>query len=110
MQDRAGGEGAAGLAAPPSDIPAARLAVVVVDQAGTAPAILTPDAAVLLSGERGRQYLLLVGSDGRVREARQSDSRKGFASEPEAAQAPPSVWNLRFAPGDRPRRLLLRIE
>ena len=84
--------------------------VVAVDRDGTAPPILTPDAAVLLSGERGRQYLLLVEPSGRVLEAKRADSKKGFASEPEARQAPPSVLNLRFAAGDRPRRLLLRID
>ena len=115
-EEVAGGEGAAGAVTAPEDASSPRLLVYPADGGGTAPAIATPGAAQLLAAERGREYFLLVEAGGKVRDARPSGAKKGFVPEPAPAarerevKAPAAVWNLRFAPGDRTRRLLLRIE
>ena len=115
-EEVAGGEGAAGAVTAPEDASSPRLLVYPADGGGSAPAIATPGAAQLLAAERGREYFLLVEAGGKVRDARPTGAKKGFVPEPEPAarerevKAPAAVWNLRFAPGDRTRRLLLRIE
>ena len=91
----------------PAASPAPRLAIVALDNAGTAPALLTPDASAL-AGERGRRYFLLVAPNGRVREAKLTSG--GPEDQAAGVDSSSPVWTLRFAPGDRPRRLLLRIE
>lgn len=114
--DAAGGEGArtTSEASPEPGAPA-RLVVVPLDGQGNAPVIVSSGAAELLSDLRGRQFLLLVEAGGRVRDARAPEKSnlkkhaRGRDSEGSAG-APPSVWNLRFSPTDRARRLLLRVE
>lgn len=113
----AGGEGAATSSAASAEPgPPARLVVVSLDGEGSAPEIISADAAERLSDLRGRQYILIVEASGRVREARVEGRRERLqkrnapADRVEAAAAPPSVRGLRFRPADRPRRILLRIE
>ena len=114
--ERPGGEGAAAPSIASSEVAGpARLVVLSLDGEGNPPEILTPDASEALSGLRGRQYLLLVEAAGRVREARlEAPASRGGRSRAkasvESAAAPPPVLGLRFKPGDRPRRLLLRVE
>jgi hypothetical protein len=114
--ERPGGEGAAAPSIASSEIAApARLVILPLDGGGNPPEILTPDASEALSSLRGRQYLLLVEAAGRVREAKleapaSPASRSRAKSAVEGAAAPPPVLGLRFKPGDRPRRLLLRVE
>ena len=115
-REHVGGEGAAASsAASPEPGAPARLVVLPLDGEGTVPEVISPDAADLLVPLRGKRYVLLVEAGGRVREAK-PDERGKRGARPDArrslenAGAPPSVWTLRFAPGDRPRRLLLRVE
>jgi hypothetical protein len=114
--ERSGGEGAAAPSTASAEPGApARLVIQALDGEGNAPAVLSPDASEMLAGLRGRQYSLLVEAGGRVREAR-LDGKRPRGARPRAREsvasdsAPPSVWSLRFTPGDRPRRLLLRVE
>ena len=74
-----------------------RLSYHSIDGYGAAPA-LVPGAPIELSREeRGREYVLLLDSQGAVREVRPSP-------------APEALSRLHFSPGNRPRRLLVRIE
>lgn len=74
-----------------------RLTVRSIDGYGAAPALL-PDGSIELSPqERGREYVLLLDSQGVVREVRPSP-------------APAALSSLHFRPGSRPRRLLVRVE
>jgi hypothetical protein len=112
-----GGEGASApsIASAEPGAPA-RLVIMALDGEGNAPAVVSPGAPESLSGLRGRQYFLLVEAGGRVREARLDGKRPPRAARPRSKEsavsdtAPPPVWNLRFTPGDRPRRLILRLE
>lgn len=107
-----GGEG--GFAASAEPGPPARLLLISLDGQGGAPEIITPGAAELLAGLRGRQYFLLVEASGRVLEAR-PDGKKRQQMQAESRDAletavPQAVQDLRFQATDRPRRILLRIE
>jgi hypothetical protein len=114
--ERSGGEGALAPSTASVEPGApARLVIQALDGEGSVPAVASPDASEMLAGLRGHHYFLLVEAGGRVREARpegkkspgtRSRARESVQSE----SAPPPVWNLRFMPGDRPRRLLLRVE
>jgi len=114
--ERPGGEGAASASAASAEPGApARLVILPLDGGGNAPAIVSPGASEALSDLRGREYFLLVEAGGRVREARVDGkglrhARPRSKESLESSSAPPSVRNLRFTPGDRPRRLLLRVE
>ena len=114
--ESAGGEGAATSSAASAEPgPPARLVVVSLDGEGSAPEIVSAGAAERLSDLRGRQYFLIVEASGRVREARTEGKqdrlqKRNRADAVEIAAAPPAVRSLRFRPGDRPRRLLLRVE
>ena len=114
--ERPGGEGAASASAASAEPGApARLVILPLDGGGNAPAIISPGASEALADLRGREYFLLVEAAGRVREARLDGkglrhARPRSKESLESSSAPPSVRNLRFTPGDRPRRLLLRVE
>jgi hypothetical protein len=115
--ESAGGEGAATSSAASAEPgPPARLVLVSLDGEGNAPEIVSAGAAERLSDLRGRQYFLIVEASGRVREARAESrqerlQKRNMARDAvEIAAAPPAVRSLRFRPGDRPRRLLLRVE
>lgn len=114
--ERSGGEGALAPSTASAEPGAsARLVIQALDGEGSAPAVASPGASETLAGLRGHQYFLLVEAGGRVREAR-PDGKKPRGARTRAKEsvqsdsAPPPVWNLRFTPGDRPRRLLLRVE
>ena len=115
--ERSGGEGSTSASAASVEPGAsARLVFIALDGEGTAPALTTPNAGDLLADLRGHEYILLVEAGGRVREVSPSDAKKGLRPRPMArdalseASAPPTVRNLRFKPGDRPRRLLLKVQ
>lgn len=74
-----------------------RLTVHSIDGYGAAPAILPEGPVALSPQERGREYVLLLDSQGVVREVRPSP-------------APAALSRLHFRPGSRPRRLLVRVE
>ena len=114
-----GGEGgvASSLASAEPGAPA-RLVIQALDGEGNIPDVVNANAGEMLSELRGRRYTLLVEASGRVREARLDPPRppamasrqKASAETATVNRAPQAVWNLRFRPGDRPRRLLLRVE
>jgi len=68
-----------------------------IDGYGSAPPLLSDDAIELSPQERGREYVLLLDSQGAVREVRPSS-------------APAALSRLHFRPGSRPRRLIVRVE
>jgi hypothetical protein len=114
--DASGGEAAAGagVAAEPSEA-VARLSVRPFDGEGPAPALLSRPRDARLAGLRGLEFILTVEAQGRVR-AVQASSGNGILSQrtprpsDDAAAAGDPLRDLRFAPGDRPRRLLVRVE
>jgi hypothetical protein len=63
---------------------------------------------------RGHSWILVVEPDGRVREAREQvalDKRADAAAKDEPGEAAPKeILDLRFTPGDRGRRVLVRVE
>jgi hypothetical protein len=68
-----------------------------IDGYGSAPPLLSDDVIELSPQERGREYVLLLDSQGVVREVRPSS-------------APAVLSRLHFRPGSRPRRLIVRVE
>jgi hypothetical protein len=68
-----------------------------IDGYGSAPPLLPEGPVELSPQERGREYVLLLDSQGVVREVRPSP-------------APAALSRLHFRPGSRPRRLLVRVE
>jgi hypothetical protein len=63
---------------------------------------------------RGRSWIVVIEPDGRVREAREQaalDKRVDAAAKDELREtAPKEILELRFTPGDRDRRVLVRVE
>ena len=113
--DAPGGE--AGAAAPSTSDGEAPVRMVIrpVDGFGSAPAIERGDD-VALAPFRGREFVLLVESGGRVRScvpAAETDGKESLRQrtkdEREREDLSP-LLDIRFAPGDRPRRLRIRIE
>jgi putative zinc finger protein len=113
----AGGEGdvSARLSEPAA---AMRFSVREVDGFGAPPALLSDARLELPPGERGREYLLVVDAQGTVQQVSRASSEDS-APPPAArdrrmaraeAATPPALSRLRFAPGNQPRRLLLRID
>ena len=110
--ERAGGEGDAG--APPEATPSAlRLVALSLDGSSSPPEILSPSAAGVPSNLRGRSFVLIVDAGGRVRQVRPhggAGAAGALSTQDSDAPGPPSLLALRFRPGDRQRRLLLRVE
>jgi len=115
--DAPGGE--AGAAAPPASEAEApvRMRIQPMDGFGSAPAIERGEDFAL-APFRGREFLLVVDTGGRVRScvpagARESDAKESLRQrtkdEREREDLSP-LLDVRFAPGDRPRRLRIRIE
>lgn len=109
--------GEAGASATPDRADALRLVVSALDSQGAAPPLETgvPDDRLALL--RGREFILLVESQGRVRSVEPSPAREDRLRKNEPAAAADEetpdldpLRELRFRPGDRPRRLLVRIE
>lgn len=91
---------AGGFEEPPASAAGAaplRLRVHSIDGYGAAPPLLKEGPVELSREERGREYILLLDSQGVVREVRPSP-------------APAALSRLHFRPGSRPRRLLVRVE
>jgi hypothetical protein len=109
-----GGE-AGSIANDVAESPAIRLLVRPVDGFGSPPALEPGTDPAPLASLRGREFVLVVESGGRVRSAavsadsgalnlREKDKASGAREDLSALLA------LRFAPGDRPRRLVLRVQ
>jgi putative zinc finger protein len=113
----AGSEGEAALRPAPA-APPLRLSISEIDGFGVPPALVSDVRIALPATERGREYVLMVDSQGIVRQVsrassddsdRTASARRRQISKAEAA-APAPLSGLRFEPGNRPRRLLVRID
>lgn len=100
-----GGEAAAGSATTELVEAPARVLVLAADGEGTPPMVVARPAGDRLAALRGREFILLVETGGRVRSVAAPGS-----SAPAGGADSEVLRELRFAPGDRPRRLTVRIE
>ncbi len=107
---RAGGAEETAVAAPPAAPPAAPLKLTfrAIDGYGSSPALLSGEPRDLPVDERGREYILLLDSQGIVR--RVTPQPNGRGTSVRQGDASTALARLRFAPGSRPRRLLIRFE
>ncbi len=116
--DPAGGE--AGASAIAERGAALRLLVTALDSQGAPPPLEAGVADDRLAPLRGQEFVLLIESQGRVRSVSRSgareegalnkDKRADVDAEAEESPALEALRELRFRPGDRPRRLLVRVE
>jgi len=78
-----------------------------------APAILG-DAPEFPSALRGRSWSIVVDAEGRVQRFQELAAREKRKDAPEdelrSQTPPPEILRLRFAPGDRERRLVIRVD
>jgi hypothetical protein len=118
-RSRAAAEAVGGDAGSPAEDalaarPPLRLIVTPLDGEGEAPAIVGEPATSRLSELRGREYVLTVEASGRVHSIEPSIANgyvaPNAASGPSASAIPAPLQEIRFAPGDRPRRLALRVQ
>jgi hypothetical protein len=114
--DRAGGEGDASTAVAAA-IAALHLSIREVDGFGPPPGLVHGVRIDLPAAERGREYVMMVDSQGTVRSVSRASEEPGrIAPAPRRsiakaeATAVSPLFRLRFEPGNRPRRLLVRIE
>jgi hypothetical protein len=113
----AGGEGDVAARQAPAAAPL-RLSIREIDGFGAPPARVSDVRIDLPASERGREYVLRVDSQGTVRDVSRPDSqdsgRPADAPRRQIAKAdsavPPALSRLLFEPGNRPRRLLVRID
>lgn len=113
----AGGEGDASARVAAAAAPL-HLTVSEIDGFGAPPALVSRVPMELPSSERGRAYVLIVDSQGTVRQV--SPVSAGDSAPPPPARkreiaraqsaVPLPLSRLHFAPGNRPRRLLVRID
>ncbi|HWZ85113.1 MAG TPA: hypothetical protein VN032_02865 [Thermoanaerobaculia bacterium] len=93
---------------------AVRLSVRAFDGEGPAPAVVSHPPDARLAGLRGLEFVLTVEAQGRVRAVQASAGNGFLADTPRSASDAAGVGDvlkeLRFAPGDRSRRLLVRVE
>lgn len=118
--DRPGNDNAAARAPLPVARRAPRLVIEAIDGYGAPPPLLSEARLEVQPGERGLRYILLVDSQGAVKEV-SPDTRKDEAVEAREAPAgvstarpatatPAALSDLKFQRGNRPRRLLVRFE
>ncbi len=93
---------------------ALRLVVSPTDGEGPAPGIVARPSDEQMAALRGNEYTLIVETQGRVRDVQSATiaGKPAATSRRAAGVAAPGelLRELRFAPGDRPRRLVVRIE
>lgn len=119
-----GGEGAreqviVSGSSPVLDRPA-RIVVQPLDALGSPPELEARPRDLDLNDLRGRSFVVLVDGQGRVLEVREtaaktspapeSNRRVGALGKEKDASASEPIKSLRFKPGERPRRLLVRVE
>jgi len=103
---RAGGAEETAVAAAPGT--PLRLTFQAIDGYGSSPALLSGEPRDLPVDERGQEYVLLLDSQGIVR--RVTPQLAGRGTSVRQGDASAALSRLRFAPGNRPRRLLVRFE
>jgi hypothetical protein len=103
---RAGGAEETAVAAPPGG--PLKLTFQAIDGYGSPPTLLSGEPRDLPVDERGREYVLLLDSQGIVRRVTPQLVGRETSVRQEGASA--ALSRLRFAPGNRPRRLLVRFE
>lgn len=126
--DPQGGEGARDQVTVSAETPIldrpARLVVQPLDALGSPPPLEARSQSPSFNDLRGRSYIVLVDGQGRVIEAQETASKNSAAAERKrrdaalakdkekdnAASASAALKSLRFKPGDRQRRLLVRVE
>ncbi|MDQ5857799.1 MAG: zf-HC2 domain-containing protein [Acidobacteriota bacterium] len=110
---RAGGtqeeEPTAVVAAPASPL---HLSIEPIDGYGSAPPLLSELRMAVPANYRGHEFILHVDSQGKVSEVRPGPAGKAENQDTArlAAPAPAALSELKFKPGNRPRRLLVRFE
>lgn len=121
-----GGEGARDQVLVSGDAPTldrpARLVVQPLDALGSPPALERRTQSPSLNDLRGRSYVVLVDGQGHVIEAREAASKNSAGTQPKrrdaalgkekdnSASESAALKSLRFKPGERQRRLLVRVE
>jgi hypothetical protein len=101
----AGGEGELTARSAPITAPL-HLSISEIDGFGAPPDLVSKIRIDLPASERGREYVLIVDSQGTVRQV----SRASSEDSGRIAAIPPPLSRLLFEPGNRPRRLLVRID
>jgi anti-sigma factor RsiW len=122
-KERGGGEGAREPMLISGDTPVldrpSRLVVQPLDAQGSAPELDARPEEPDLTELRGRSFVLLVDASGRVRDVRETAAktapaadgkRRDAALAKEKDNAADPLKRLRFKPGERSRRLLVRVE
>lgn len=109
--ERAGGEGANAVSAD-AVAPPLRIRLEALDGISAVPGVVGSEAAELPPQLRGSRWVLLIDGAGRVLQARRDSSGARHKDAPAELQneASQPILALRFVPGDRPRRVLLRLE
>ena len=118
-RETSGGEGGAASIAENAGGAAVRLVIGAYDGEGAAPPLVAAPAYARLAPLRGREFILTVEAGGRVRSVQPSPASSDGASSLQKRTAPSAsadaaapadvLGELRFAPGDRPRRLIVRV-
>jgi hypothetical protein len=114
-QERPGGEGGTLAAQEEAAARPIRLVVTAADGAGPAPELIPSPALDLPADLRGREFVVIVDAAGRVRQVLPRhpalrDSTRANENRLAKTQAASPLSALRFQPGDRQRRLLVRAE
>jgi len=121
VEGSGGDENVAARAPLPVVRKAPRMVIEAIDGFGAPPPLLSEARIEVGAGGRERRYILLVDSQGMVREVSPEPRKDETIHVPEASAsgarlarpdsgAAASITRLRFKPGNRPRRLLLRFE
>jgi hypothetical protein len=95
-------------ASPSAEVPNAHLSIRALDGKGQPPAIASRIPAAQLERLRGQSFEVLVGADGVVQEV--ISPEPGANAIQKKKDGTEALGGLRFAAGEAPRRLLLRIE
>lgn len=114
-QERPGGEGGAPAAPEEAAARPVRLVVTAADGAGPAPELIPSPTLELPADLRGREFVVIVDAAGRVRQVLPRrpalrDSARANENRLAKTQTASPLAALRFQPGDRQRRLLVRAE
>jgi hypothetical protein len=104
---RAGEASTSRAAAPAAPL---RLRIESIDGYGAAPPLLSSERIAWPASFRGHEFILNVDSQGNVSEVGPGRPPERREAQAVPATAPTALSKLRFEPGNRPRRLLARLE